>query len=289
MEATGEGEHAIDTAVAELYRGPLDAFVSRRETLAKELRGSRDRESASVVKALRKPSLAAWALNLVVLEAPDAMSALLGAIRDAVAAQSSGGSAGGAISGLRTAVREFAVEAGRAAQDAGHDVDINLLAGALFAVLGKTERFDDLRRGRLAEVPEAGGLDLLSLVPALPREPSPPAARPHRETPAARAPRDSGADRAAARARAEEAVRAAEVAEKALASAKARAEKALARLDDAEAGVSAAEAGLRKAEEEVNKARDHRDEAQQEAAGAAQAVERAEASAAEAGRQLKGE
>ena len=45
-----------------LYGLPLDEFVKERDALAKRLRGE-DREAAAAVKALRKPTVGAWALN----------------------------------------------------------------------------------------------------------------------------------------------------------------------------------------------------------------------------------
>jgi hypothetical protein len=49
--------------VDELYALPLDEFTPRRDELAKELRGTGKRDGAAWVKALRKPSAAAWLVN----------------------------------------------------------------------------------------------------------------------------------------------------------------------------------------------------------------------------------
>jgi hypothetical protein len=38
--------------IADLYAGPLDAFVARRDALAKELRAAGRRDDAKAVKAL---------------------------------------------------------------------------------------------------------------------------------------------------------------------------------------------------------------------------------------------
>jgi hypothetical protein len=54
---------APDDAVDRLYGLPLDAFVGERDALAKELRGAGQRDEAAAVKALKKPSVAAWAVN----------------------------------------------------------------------------------------------------------------------------------------------------------------------------------------------------------------------------------
>jgi hypothetical protein len=52
--------------VDDLYGLPLDQFIPERTALARELRGSGDRERAGEVGALRKPSVAAWAVNQLV-------------------------------------------------------------------------------------------------------------------------------------------------------------------------------------------------------------------------------
>jgi hypothetical protein len=50
----------------ELYGLPLEQFVSVRGTLAKALRKDGHREEANEVSSLRKPSVAAWAVNQLV-------------------------------------------------------------------------------------------------------------------------------------------------------------------------------------------------------------------------------
>jgi hypothetical protein len=54
---------APQDAVDQLYGLPLDEFTPRRDELAKELRATGKRDAAAWVKALRKPSAAAWLLN----------------------------------------------------------------------------------------------------------------------------------------------------------------------------------------------------------------------------------
>ena len=50
-------------APEDLYGLPLEEFTRARDALAKELRTRGDQDGAAEVKRLRKPSLAAWALN----------------------------------------------------------------------------------------------------------------------------------------------------------------------------------------------------------------------------------
>ncbi|HEY1596133.1 MAG TPA: hypothetical protein VGF74_12100 [Thermoleophilaceae bacterium] len=52
-----------DDGVDALYGLPLDEFTPARDALAKELRGSGERDAAAWVKALKKPSAAAWVVN----------------------------------------------------------------------------------------------------------------------------------------------------------------------------------------------------------------------------------
>src|SRR3954449_4685077 len=70
---------APDERVARLYGLPLDRFTAERNALAAELSSDGDRDAAAAVKALRKPSAAAWAANQLVRAEPDLVEALLGA------------------------------------------------------------------------------------------------------------------------------------------------------------------------------------------------------------------
>jgi hypothetical protein len=63
----------------DLYGLPLDRFVSERAELAKSLRKAGRRDEAKKVAALRKPSIAAWAVNQVVRTQRAKMQSLLDA------------------------------------------------------------------------------------------------------------------------------------------------------------------------------------------------------------------
>src|SRR5919202_1156757 len=71
----------------DLYGLALDAFVPDRDALAKRLRADGDRAAADEVKALRKPSVAAWAVNQAVRSQPKAARALWDAGDALIAAQ----------------------------------------------------------------------------------------------------------------------------------------------------------------------------------------------------------
>jgi hypothetical protein len=60
-----------------LYARPLEEFTSARDALAKRLRADGDRDGASQVKALRKASVTAGAINRVRARDPDRVDELL--------------------------------------------------------------------------------------------------------------------------------------------------------------------------------------------------------------------
>jgi hypothetical protein len=53
----------LDEAIDELYGADLDAFTGERTRLARVLRGTGSRNEALELQQLRKPTVAAWALN----------------------------------------------------------------------------------------------------------------------------------------------------------------------------------------------------------------------------------
>src|SRR3954452_22962545 len=68
-----------DERVARLYGLPPERFTAERNALAAALSSEGDREAAAAVKALRKPSAAASAVNQLVRSEPEMVEALLGA------------------------------------------------------------------------------------------------------------------------------------------------------------------------------------------------------------------
>src|ERR671919_752827 len=60
----------LDQQIDSLFGMPLDRFIPERDTLAKQLRATGDREAADRVKALRKPTVPAWALNQLARQDP---------------------------------------------------------------------------------------------------------------------------------------------------------------------------------------------------------------------------
>jgi hypothetical protein len=69
----------IDAATTDLYRLPRNEFTSARDELARRLRREDKRRQADEVKALRKPTAAAWLVNQLSHEATAELEKLLAA------------------------------------------------------------------------------------------------------------------------------------------------------------------------------------------------------------------
>ena len=67
----------LEQRIDDLYALPLERFTPERDALVKELSGDGDRDGAARVKALRKPVVAAWAVNALAREDADAVKALI--------------------------------------------------------------------------------------------------------------------------------------------------------------------------------------------------------------------
>ena len=63
--------------VADLYVLPLDQFTAARDELAQRMRSEGNAEEAKTVAKLRKPSVAAWALNRVARSNPELVGSLV--------------------------------------------------------------------------------------------------------------------------------------------------------------------------------------------------------------------
>jgi hypothetical protein len=68
---------ALAGEIDRLYALPLDEFTAERDELAKRLRKEADAEAAGAVKGLKKPSIAAWAVNQVQRDRPDEVRELI--------------------------------------------------------------------------------------------------------------------------------------------------------------------------------------------------------------------
>lgn len=60
----------VDEIADELYAAAPEEFVSRRDAAARVAKAEHDKESASAITALRKPTVSAWLVNLLVRDDP---------------------------------------------------------------------------------------------------------------------------------------------------------------------------------------------------------------------------
>ena len=153
----------LDTSIDDLFGLAPEEFTAARDQLAKQLRDGGDRESASSVKALRKPTLIAWALNQLPRRERPAIEALIesgDALRSAQRKALSGVEAApfrAAMEQRRQLVRQLTRramqilrEAGRGSQSAEEEI-----ARSLDAVSTDSDAADALLQGRL-EKPISG-------------------------------------------------------------------------------------------------------------------------------------
>src|SRR5436190_23919503 len=63
--------------VRELYAGPPESFIDRRKELVASLRKERRRAEATAAGKLRRPTVAAWALDRLAADAPDELRELV--------------------------------------------------------------------------------------------------------------------------------------------------------------------------------------------------------------------
>lgn len=288
----------LEAALDELYTTPPPAFVSRREELAAAARTAGRAEDARRIHAARRPTLAAWAANLLLRSRPQESEQFLElgrALREAYETLDAGG-----IKELseqrRRVVSALSRQAAQLAREAGHrlsDTAQQDVESTLRAVLSDQDAADRWATGRLesALTPPAAFVSGTTATAGPPHEPPEPAAAPPSRTRT----KDELAERRRQRQqRLDEARRAAEAAQQRLrdqravqADADAVLRRARDRQDRARRQVSAAEQQLGQAREALQRADREQREAEERRQAAADALSRAEREAHEAAQEVK--
>jgi hypothetical protein len=155
----------LTEATDELYGLPPGEFTRARDERAKALRKEGDREAADAVKALRKPTVAAWALNQLARRRRKDLDRLLAAGDELRAAQEEllGGGDRSAFQKAAARERELAAklsaDAAALASEAGERASglQEKVAETLHAAALDEETADELRSGRLVREREAIG------------------------------------------------------------------------------------------------------------------------------------
>lgn len=160
------GEEVDVDGVDQLYELEPGQFVAARDRLVRELRAAGDREAATAVKGLRRPTVVAWALNQVARAHPEEVAELIdaGAAVGRAQAQAMGGGASAELRAATRRRRQVASTLARAAADlAGashHDEAVATLDAASF----DPDVAELLRRGRLTkELPPPSGFGMVAM------------------------------------------------------------------------------------------------------------------------------
>ena len=149
-----------DAEVERLYGLPLEQFTGERDALAKKLRAEKRREEADAVKALRKPSVAAWTVNRLARDQPRELKALLAAADRVRRSPGEGADElRSSVESLLGSARELLEqERGSASDSVLQAVARTLRSGAA----GDDEQRRALERGTLAEEIEPSGFDAMA-------------------------------------------------------------------------------------------------------------------------------
>ena len=156
----------MDPEAEALYGLPLEEFTKARDALARARAKDGNKDGAAAIKALRKPSVAAWALNQLARRHPDDVAALLEAgdrLRRAQTAALEGGdpaelreasrAEGAEVQALAGQARSILTDAGRG----GSPTQEERLTTTLRAAAVDPEAGDLLRRGVLTGELSAAG------------------------------------------------------------------------------------------------------------------------------------
>ena len=180
----------LESELDRLYALPLEEFTAARNELAKELRKDGSAEDAELVRALPKPSVAAWTVNQLARRRADDVGALLdagAALRKSQGSALAGGEGGAdalrkasqhhgeKVRAVAAAARELLEEEGRKASDA----TVERVAQTLRAASVDEQGRRLLARGRLSSDHESAGFDAVA---ALPHPPARAPKKPSRET-----------------------------------------------------------------------------------------------------------
>ena len=168
----------------ELFAATPAEFVQRRDALAAELRSRGDRTTAATVKALRRPTVAAAAINQLARAEPDLLAASLAA-GEALASAQRRALSGVSQSDVRGAVRAHhqAIDAVLAAAPDARSWPVavrDAVQRTLQAAAVDEDLAEDVRRGTLSRAAETADptLALTGFAPlTVVADPEPPAAR----------------------------------------------------------------------------------------------------------------
>src|ERR687883_434291 len=145
-----------DALIQRLYEEPPDGFVAARTAAINEAKQSGDRDTAKRLAALKKPTVAAWVVNLLALRRPDLIEELVELATALRSAQRGlkGDELRGltaqrrqVVTGLVAAARKLAVA--EDPQMSGAKLPLSEVEATLTAALAEPEVAEQVRTGRL--------------------------------------------------------------------------------------------------------------------------------------------
>ena len=167
--------------VDRLYALSLDEFTDERDELAKRLRKDGEREAAAEVKALKKPSVPAWAINQVRRDRPDDVRRLLEVTEELHRVYAGIGAAGARerladaaamqrelVGSLARCAAQLLEAGGRPASEA----TLTKVGDTLRAAALDEELRAQIAAGRVVKERRAAGLGPLESLPAPARKPA---------------------------------------------------------------------------------------------------------------------
>jgi hypothetical protein len=167
-----------DEIADELYALPPEQFTAARNARAKEAKAAGNKETAAQIAALRKPTVLAWLVNLLVRELPDEIGGFLDlgdALRDATATLSGpelrqlSGQRHRLVQALVRQARELARQAGyRTTEDVARGLEETLAAALTDPAVAEQLRAGRLTSGLTATGFPAPSPDAVRARPSLP-------------------------------------------------------------------------------------------------------------------------
>ncbi|WP_301847032.1 hypothetical protein [Rhodococcus pyridinivorans] len=160
----------LDSVADALYGLDPGDFVAARSEFAAQAREAGDRELTAAIGRLRKPTVAAWMVNLLARERADELAALLdiGAALRTAQRRLSGSEMRKLSEQRRRVVAALERDAGRLAADRGRTVSEGALrevGRTLNAALSDPDIGEQVRQGRLHAIVESDGFGDLSAMP----------------------------------------------------------------------------------------------------------------------------
>jgi hypothetical protein len=279
----------LETASDELYALSPDDFIERRQQLVAEARVAKDRQLATQIGKLRRPTRSAWLINLLARQEPDDVTALLElgtALHEAQ--QRMAGDELRQLSAQRRrtvdALARRAVELGREQGYSAPDGATQEVSQTLQTALGDAEIADLVRTGTLTQAVTYGGFGPTDLASALGASlPTQAPRQPEKKAPTESAPamdpkqrREAEKAAAEARERSTAARKAAEAAESEAEAATEHADELADQVESLRSQLRQTETAEREAREAARTARKHHQELRQAALSAEQAAAAAE-------------